>query len=348
MIRFFEPFTEPPGGLAAEVYRQMAEDLGLVVEPLALHRPVPELLAAAWATFRETVVVQEFLDREVKETIGVAISRRNRCPYCVDSHSIFLHALGEGETEKALVRGRRRGKLRPGRGPDPALLVFAAWAQATGGAGAGELVELPYTPEQAPEAIGTALCFHYVNRLVTPLLEETPLPSANRLFRRLQLKVAARQMAGPARRFHQRGASLGLLPEADSPGHLAWAASAPRIQAAFAGLDAAVETGAQEVLEASTRQRLDERLAAWNGEEMPPGDAWIHEVTDNLAPPQAAAARLALLTALAPYRVGEGEVQAFRAHHRGDPALLSTLAWGAYHAARRVSAWLRTEAPAPR
>lgn len=344
MTRYLEPSTEPAEGVVAAVYRQMEEDLGLVVEPLSLHRPLPDLLAAAWATFRETVIVQEFLDREVKETIAVAVSRSNRCPYCVDSHSLFLHALGAGATEKALARGgRRRGRVRAGRGPDPGLLVFAAWAAATRTAAAADLEELPYTSEQAPEAIGTALAFHYVNRLVTPLLGESPLPSTSHLLRRLQLRVAGRRLAGRARAFHPRGTALDLLPEVELPGHLDWAAASPRIQAAFAALDAAVDGAVEGWIGAAARDRVLERLEGWRGEEMPPGEDWIDEAVAGLAPSQAAAARLALLAALAPYRVTEREVHAFRAHHPGDPPLVATLAWSAYQAARRIGSWLRTE-----
>lgn len=347
MIRHLEPLTEPPTGQVAEVYRQIDEDFGVVAEPFTLHRPVPELLAAAWITFRETIVVTEFLDREVKETIGVAISRANRCPYCVDSHAAFLHALGEAATERAVSSGRRRRKLLPGRSPDPALLVFAGWAETTRSASAADLPELPYTPEQAPEAIGAAACFHYINRMVTALLGGTPLPVASRLLRTPQLKLAARRFAAPARAFRQRGRSLALLPDAEPPEHLAWAAASPRIRGAFARLHAAVARAAEPLLEPATRERLGERLEAWRGEDPPPGTGWLDEAAAGLAPAQAAAARLALLAALAPWRVGESEVAAFRAHHPGDPALVSALAWGAYHAARRVSSWLRTEAALP-
>jgi AhpD family alkylhydroperoxidase len=328
----------------AAVYRQMEADFGLVAEPFVLHHPLPRLLAAVWATFRETVIVQDLLDREAKETIAVALSRANRCPYCADSHSITLHALGRGATERALAGSRR------GRGADPALLVFAAWAAVTRTAAAADLAELPYTPEQAPEAIGTALCFHYVNRMVTPLLGATPLPSPSRWLRRPQLKAAARRLHGTARSHHLEGASLTLLAAAGSPAgeppeHLAWAAPSPRIHAAFAALDAAVAAAGEPLLGDEAAARVDRRLAGWRGEEMPPGDGWPAEVTGGLPPPAGAAARLALLAALGPHRIGDAEVAAFRAHHPSDGALIGALAWGSYAAARRVSTWLRSEVP---
>ncbi|MCP4164746.1 MAG: hypothetical protein GY759_02495 [Chloroflexi bacterium] len=52
------------------------------------------------------------------------------------------------------------------------------------------------------------------------------------------------------------------------------------------------------------------------------------------------AARLALLTALAPHQIDEMIVDAFRAQQPGDDMLIAATAWASFTAARRVGSWL--------
>lgn len=44
---------------------------------------------------RETLVAGR-VDRAVKEAVAVAVSKTNRCPYCVEAHATMLTAAGEG------------------------------------------------------------------------------------------------------------------------------------------------------------------------------------------------------------------------------------------------------------
>ena len=331
MIRYLSP-PEDPSGLALEVRRRMREELGVVAEPLSLHAAVPTLMAASWCTFRETMIAEGRLGREIKEVIGIAVSRTNRCPYCVESHRLFLQSLGSGTKERVLARMRSDDNSRH--------LPWTAWAEGTCRKGSPSLLASPFGPEEAPVAVATALCFHYINRMVTPLLGESPIPILPNLLRRPLLWFAVRALRTRGRRPHTPGTSLSLLPEVDVPLHLRWADSLPTIQRAFARLAAAVEEATDGVLEEETRRTLRRRLDLWQGEDMPFGDGWMTHVTTPLSRNQAAAARLALLGALAPHRIDEGEVAAFRAHHPYDAALVGTLAWGAFGATRRVSEWV--------
>jgi hypothetical protein len=43
-------------GPVAEIYAQLKRDLGSVADPIALHAPVPPLIAGAWAILREALV----------------------------------------------------------------------------------------------------------------------------------------------------------------------------------------------------------------------------------------------------------------------------------------------------
>ncbi|MCI4061221.1 hypothetical protein MRQ36_00980 [Micromonospora sp. R77] len=59
----------------------------------------------------------------------------------------------------------------------------------------------------------------------------------------------------------------------------------------------------------------------------------------DLEPADRAAARLALLTAVASYQVDEDVVTEFRQWHPDDVTLVEVAAWASFAAARRVGAW---------
>ena len=86
-IKFFHPVSGD--SLSGKVLAQVRKEFGAEVEPLTLHRPVPELLAGAWMACRETLLAGSG-GRDAKELIATAVSTINRCHYCVDAHSIML------------------------------------------------------------------------------------------------------------------------------------------------------------------------------------------------------------------------------------------------------------------
>ena len=173
-----DPLPQPrEGSLSGKVYAQMRRDFGLLAEPLTLHAAVPELLAGAWSVLRETLVVGS-VPRERKERVALEISRLNRCPYCIDAHSIMLAA------------SRRAGSRRDATDESVAD-PLAEWARATRTPGAPILASPPFTGDEAPEIIGTALCFHYINRMVQVVLGETPLPLRGRWFKGTVQRLSA-------------------------------------------------------------------------------------------------------------------------------------------------------------
>ena len=320
----------PPAPATAPVWAAIERDLGLLAPPLVLHSAVPGLLAAAWAVFRETVVVEAGLPRRVKEAIGVAVSEANRCPYCVDAHAVGLHAAGAGAVERALAAGAAGGRRL-----DPETRGWIEWAAASRRRDGGPPLAAA-TPAARAQGIGTAIAFHYINRMVTVLLPETLLPVRRGWLRRPVLALAGRRFAAASRRRHAPGEALALLPPAPGPGPQ-WARGAPAAAAAFAALGAAVEQASAGPLPAEARRRAAERIAAWRGEEPPLGAGWLEEPAAGLPPAAAAAVRLALLTAFAPHRVGAAEIAEMRRHHPGDAALLGVLAWASFHAAEAIA-----------
>lgn len=331
------PRGEPADPLVAATRAQIKREFGLVSEPLDLHAAAPGILAAAWSTLRETVLVGE-VPRRVKETVALAISGLNRCPYCVDAHASMLHATGARNAARALWRREREVE-------DPALAPLAAWAAATRSPGAAILRRPPFGPREAPELIGTASCFHYVNRMATIFLGETPFPVRGRLLGWPILLLTSRFFRPYVHGGLRAGESLRLLPEAGLPEDLSWAAPSPAVGAAFARFAAAVESAAREELPDEVERALRRRLEEWQGEDPPLGGAWIDEATEALAPLHRPAARLALLAALAPYRVDAEEVYRFRAAWPADRSLVAVTAWGSFNATRRLASWLVPTCP---
>jgi AhpD family alkylhydroperoxidase len=322
--------TESP--MVTAIYAQIRRDFGLVAEPFRAQAPVPEILAAAWSVLREAVLCG-VVPRRVKETVAAVVSQTNRCRYCVDVHTSLLHAAGGWKAAWAL---RRRA---PQAIDDSALRAAAEWAGASRTPGAAVLAAPPFDQAAAPEMIASAAAFHYINRLATIFLADTPFPIRARLFAAPSVLVTSRRFAPRLRQTLAPGASLAWLAPAELPADLSWARPRPEIAAGFASLAAATEAEAGGLL-GEGAAAVRERIAAWCGEDPPLAGGWVEEATAGLPAEHRAAAHLALLVALAPYRVGAAEVAAFRAGRSSDRALVAVVAWASFAAARRISTWL--------
>ncbi|RFU39228.1 hypothetical protein DZF91_23525 [Actinomadura logoneensis] len=152
------------------------------------------------------------------------------------------------------------------------------------------------------------------------------------------MRVLGRLLRPAARRGAEPGASLDLLPAAPPPGDLAWASADPVITDAFARATAAIERAGRQVLPDPVRDVVAARMDAWDGTPPPMGRDWLEEAAAPLPDASRPAARLALLTALASYRVGPADVAAFRRTGQDDAALLGLTAWAALAAARKTGA----------
>lgn len=162
-------------GTVRRVYRETERDFGLLAPPVALHAPVPSLLAAVWELLRSTLVVDGATTRAQREAVAAEVSRVNRCPYCVEVHDGARSGLdaGRGESGGGHHGGGERG----------------------GGESRDSTVE-------HPELVAVRSTFEYLNRMVTVFLPTSPLPAsapapARRLARSL-FGAAARRGVAPA------------------------------------------------------------------------------------------------------------------------------------------------------
>jgi hypothetical protein len=124
------------------------------------------------------------------------------------------------------------------------------------------------------------------------------------------------------------------------PPDLAWAGANPPVAAAFAGFAALVEQAGESYLSASVRSLVTAHVQAWQGEQMGMSRRWVEEAVAEVAAEERAAARLALLSALASYQVDAGVVDSFQSQYPTDAQLLGATAWASFTAARRAGTWM--------
>ena len=316
-FRFTEPL--PPRaatGRVAEVYEQLARDFGIDrAATFVVLSSAPEILAPTWALMRESLIAGPG-SRTGKELAAYGVSRANKCPFCVDAHTVLLHATGDHALAERLARGEQPEREEQAR--------VLAWGQHTRVPGAG-LMPYPFPDEHAPAYIGTALSFHFINRMVSALLTEQLLPGNAQRWRPVR-SIAGRSLARTVRRTAGPGAALALLDD-PAPGP-AWAAGTA-VGPAYAALRSATAAGA-DLLDADEQALVRETLWDWDGSHPPLAWAGLPDRREHPG------ARLALLAALAPYRITEEDVTAWRRPEHTDRCLVHLVSYGAFAAVDRL------------
>src|SRR5262249_21992413 len=186
-----------------------------------------------------------------KEAIATGVSHANACPYCVSVHSMMLHGTGETAVAEALLVGETDGI------GDRRLRDLARWASRTLAPEDPLLSEPPFAASDEAEIVGTAVAFHYINRMVNVFLGESPVPGPRRrrggLVRRFLGATFGRRLV---MRMPSPGASLRLLPESPIPADLSWANSNSFVAGAFARVAAAAVEARRAALPGRVRELL--------------------------------------------------------------------------------------------
>jgi AhpD family alkylhydroperoxidase len=333
-FRYVTPVTRADAtGLVAAVYAQSKAELGRLAEPLMILSPAPDLLAATWASLRESQLVGR-APRAAKEAVAAAVAQANRCPWCVDAHTTLIYAAGQPRLADAVLRDE------PAH--DPAHTRLLAWAHATGTPDAPEPAAPPFPADHAAEYLGTALTYHFLTRMVSALLIDTFLPASRRLQTVLR-RAGGRYFARTVRRERQPGASLPLLSDRPSTAAPVWAGPGDTpIGRAMAALRAATAPGATLLTDAG-QAAVRATVAGWDGSHPPLSSGWLERPLAGLPKTDRPAARLALLAAIAPYRITDAHVAELRRVHPADADLVRLLAWGAAIAVDRIETWVTAE-----
>ncbi|MFI6348238.1 carboxymuconolactone decarboxylase family protein [Streptomyces sp. NPDC050560] len=317
-------FTAPPPpkaatGPTAGVYEQIGRDFGIQNPPtFVVLSSAPTLLTAAWALMRESLLAGPG-PRTGKELVSAGVSLANRCAFCVDAHTMLLHATGDHAAAESLAHGRRPA--------DPGQERLLAWGEASRTPGSPRLRPLPFPAAQAPGYVGSALAFHFINRVVSALLTEQLLPGGAQRLRPVR-SLLGRTVAAAVRREVEPGLSLPLLHDAQVPGGVpAWAGDTP-VGPAYTALRAAALAG-EGLLDREEADTVERAVAAWDGGHPP-------AVGEGVPGRELPGARLALLAAFAPYRITPEDVGAWRSAAHTDHCLVHLVAYGAFRAVDRI------------
>jgi len=213
-------------GHLKRLYKHMELNFGKLAEPFVIHSIDEELTAGIWAVFYETILVDGEVKRSLKEAIATSVSEINKCNYCVDAHTIMIFG-----TEKILleiITTIKEGKTIATTQEEK--LVF--WALQNLKFDSSIILNPPFTKDKAPEIIGTAVLFHYINRMVNLFAGNTPLPTTK--MRGALIRIASGFIFAKAiKKKKIKGESLLFIDEGINGDSFTWAGQKPVIQKAF-------------------------------------------------------------------------------------------------------------------
>jgi alkylhydroperoxidase family enzyme len=337
-IRYLHPPDyRKAGGLAREVFLQLECEFQLV-PPVTLHHANPILMAGVWSACRESLIAGSG-ERPVKEAVAATVSGLNTCPYCIEAHVSMLPQPFRRRVASAV----RSGNYQPDA--EPLLDRAVQWAAATLTPGSRILSQSPFSADDAPAVMATALFFHYINRMANVFLDKVMMPllgrvpviseAASGLFStKIAGRIASLDVAP--------GRYLTVRPEGRLPLELRWAERDRFLSEGLLRFDASIGDAAEESVDEDVRELVISAVEAWNGEQPGFGDSRIDRAVSLLPDGRKASAALALKVALASWTVDGRVIRAFRQYHDDDRALLNTAAWGAYLAAKRIAGWLQS------
>jgi hypothetical protein len=320
-------------GIVAEVYDQIAEDF-FVNGSLTSRSAVPDLFAAIWTGGRETVLVDDQLDRTTKEALTATLSSINDCPYCGDMMVSLVHAAERHDDAERILDENEEYIT------DPLLRERLLWVRAVATPGALPPSRTPFNRKQLPEVIGSLMALSDINRFSHIVMDGSPV---NAPFGLQEVKAFSLRLFGgelKATHIHplEPGRALPLLPEAELPEDMQWAGLNPRIAGAVPRWAAAVERESEKVIPERSRRLVHDSLKQWQGEQMPISRNWVEQEVDGLDGNEHAIARLALVVAKASYQIDDGLVDEVLNYNPEQEQFLRILAWSTFTAARYVAA----------
>jgi AhpD family alkylhydroperoxidase len=321
--------------LVRAVFGQLRREFQ-IVPPITLHLPNPRVMAAVWGMGRECFVANN-AGRKMREIVAASVSDINKCPYCVDVHTAMLHGAGAGDLAEGLRRGDTMEKYAE-------FAHVIRWARATLTPGSEVLQDPPFSRKQAPQIIGTALYFHYLNRMVNIFLDESPLPIPNS---KGNLKSKGVKLFGTlvGRRLVGLDAIPGefLINDIDSelPEVFAWAKDDAHVAGALARWWVVAEEAARESVSPAVRKVVQDTVRSWHGSAPGLSRSWVDRVIMDIEEKEKPYARLALLAALASYQIDRHVMTEVRAQGATDRDLINITSWAATLASARIASWLK-------
>ena len=123
------------------------------------------------------------------------------------------------------------------------------------------------------------------------------------------------------------GRFLTSVSETALPPEFAWTAPNAHITGGILRFISAVEQAAEESVAPRVREYVAGQVGEWRGEVRSPNARWLDDSVARLEDQDRPAARLALATALASWRVDERLVADFRMRQPSDRDLINLTSW---------------------
>lgn len=322
--------TRRAEGLTRQVYDMIREDF-FKNGSLTSRSKVPELMAAIWTAGRESMLVEDKIDRTTKDAISAVLSQANDCPYCEDMLVSLVHAGGEHEAARDIFA---QNDLEAA---DAKLQARLKWVRAVAMPGIDEIPPTPFTTEQLPEVLGTLMGMSDINRFSHVVMEDSPVsaPFGLRAIKAIALRLFGSELKVTRRTPLEPGRALALLPPASLPEDMHWAKPNPRVADALSRWTATVERETTEVVSPEVKRVVGASLQNWSGEQMPISRSWVDAEVEGLNDADAAIARLAIVLAKAPYQVDEKMAEAVLSDDPDEARFIRILAWASFTGARR-------------
>ncbi len=322
--------TREATGLTKQVYDMIRQDF-FKNGSLTSRSRVPALMAAIWTVGREAMLVEDKVNRTVKDAISAVLSQINDCPYCEDMLVSLVYAGGDHDAASDLLA---QNDLQT---TSSEMRERLEWIRTIATPGTRDIPPNPFTEEELPEIFGTLLGMSDINRFSHVVMEASPV---NAPFGLQSVKATALRLFGTelevTRQLElEHGRALPLLPPAKLHEDMQWAKSNPRVADALARYAAAVEREAEGVISDSARNAVEASLQNWQGEQMPISRSWVNADINGLEGANRAIAKLAIVLAKAPYQVDEKMVEAVLGYGRDEERFIRILAWASFTGARR-------------
>jgi hypothetical protein len=319
-------------GLVAQVYNMIEDDF-FINGSLTSRSKVPGLLAGIWTAGRESVLVDDHLDRTTKEAMNAVLSQVNDCPYCGDMLISLVHASGKHEAA-SFIFAEDEANIA-----NTTLRKRLIWVKSIATPGTKVTGSAPFTAQELPEAIAALMAMSDINRFSHVVMDGSPVSAPLGL--QFVKAAALRLFGGQLRATHGKplapGRALPLLPPAVLPSDMWWATPNPRIADVLARWAAIVERESSGVVSPQVRELVAGNLQDWNGELMPLSRKWVESEVSRLTGQNRAIARLALVLAKAPYQVDGTLVEDVLREDRCEERFIRILSWASFSGARRFA-----------
>jgi hypothetical protein len=303
---------------------QAALDFGMVPPPIAVHKTNNDIYASSWACLRETLVVGE-VPRYFKEAVAAGTSEANKCPYCIDAHSMMFDIYKPGKSEHPSQEKSFHAMNAE---------ELQNWARACFSP-AGSRPKRPFPKKLQAEIVGTAVFFHYLTRIVTIYLGDSLILRKLNWSVPLMMPFMRLVMGLNDRRSKTPGASQ--LKDVPRNGGPEWA-DKDNVKIAFAQFQNVLEDNIHKVLDITVIEFINSFLSTWERVSDSLSKSWVNTYLDDW-PEQGSLikqqARFMLLTIGSPYMIVDKDKE-YLIEEMGYINLFAMTAWASLGAALKT------------